>query len=218
MKTKHVLDDLSAYMDGEASDPERIERHLQECPECAKRYAELCRLSGRLKDLPAPEAHPAFVTRVTAEVAEVAVTQRAPWLTRLGVASAGLALVLALVVAGNVYLRAKPATGPGTGFWAREFANADEETLIAEIEERIALEEEDFEDLMLACSTTPGYSNEVSGDELLEGLADADWFDGFADVWEQEADLEAVLLAMDESETEAFKELLGEYATEDWII
>ncbi len=44
-KSLHVLDELSAYIDGESRDPEFIARHLQSCPECARRHVELLKLS-----------------------------------------------------------------------------------------------------------------------------------------------------------------------------
>lgn len=66
----HVLDELSSYIDGESRDPERIARHLQSCPDCARRLVELRKLSAHLRALPEPEVHPAFATRVMASLAE----------------------------------------------------------------------------------------------------------------------------------------------------
>ena len=77
----HVLHELSEYLDGESRDPERIARHLQSCPECARRQVELLKLSGHLKALRGPEVHPAFVTRVMAHTAETPRTRA--WFPRM---------------------------------------------------------------------------------------------------------------------------------------
>lgn len=70
-KSPHVVDELSAYIDGESRDPEFIARHLQSCPDCARRHVEFLKLSGHLKALSAPEVHPAFVNRVMAHTADI---------------------------------------------------------------------------------------------------------------------------------------------------
>jgi len=66
MTTPHVLDELSPYIDNECRDPERIARHLQSCPDCARRHLELLRLSAHLRATPGPAVSRDFAARVTA--------------------------------------------------------------------------------------------------------------------------------------------------------
>ena len=65
MNNRHVLDDLSAYLDGECTEPARVVRHLQTCAPCAKRYQELRVLSGQVRALKPPAVSPEFAARVT---------------------------------------------------------------------------------------------------------------------------------------------------------
>ena len=68
MSTPHVLDELSAYIDGESREPQAIARHLQSCPECARRHVELSKLAQHVHALPAPEVLPSFASRITARL------------------------------------------------------------------------------------------------------------------------------------------------------
>jgi anti-sigma factor RsiW len=64
MNEKHVLDTLSAYIDGEAAHPDRIARHLQHCESCARRHMQLLKLGSNLCALPGPEIPADFAARV----------------------------------------------------------------------------------------------------------------------------------------------------------
>lgn len=105
--TPHVVDELSAYLDGESREPERIARHLQSCPECARRHLQLLKLSGHLQALRGPEVHPAFVTRVMAHAAETPTSRS--WFPRLSPRLATALCIAGLVVAGT--WRWMPAPG-----------------------------------------------------------------------------------------------------------
>lgn len=102
MSTKHVLDELSAYIDGEAVHPERIARHLQHCTDCARRHMALMRLSAHVQALPKPPENPDLLGRVLAEVGRAqAETEARPnvipfaayWKPLAGVAAAALLIV-----------------------------------------------------------------------------------------------------------------------------
>lgn len=99
MKDHHVIEELSAYIDGEARDPEGIARHLRSCESCARRHMELLKLSSHLRTLPEPEVHPAFLTRVMATVEEQAQAPARRWapILRLGSAAALVVLAVALL-------------------------------------------------------------------------------------------------------------------------
>lgn len=76
----HVLDELSALLDGEAEDPGHIESHLRACPACAQRYRELRAVTTQVRRLNAPEVRPEFVKLVVARVREAqAAPAPAPW-------------------------------------------------------------------------------------------------------------------------------------------
>ena len=99
--TRHVHNELSAFLDGEARYPERIAAHLAECETCARAYRDLAALSETLRALPEPEIRPEFATRVMAHVRE-AVPGRArgaqSWLPF------GLALAVIAAMIGGAWL------------------------------------------------------------------------------------------------------------------
>lgn len=98
MKTSHVLDELSAYIDGEGRNAEGIARHLQSCPACARRHMELLKVSANVKALRGPESNPAFVTRLMARIGDEQPRRSRAWYVALQVAFA--ACLLAMVSVG----------------------------------------------------------------------------------------------------------------------
>lgn len=104
MSTRHVLDELSPYIDGESRDRERIARHLQSCPSCARQHLELRKLSAHLRALPAPEVPEGFSARIAARLDEAPahVPLFSPFALRLACA-AGVA-----IAAGGLTLRLSP--------------------------------------------------------------------------------------------------------------
>lgn len=120
MSTQHVLDELSAYMDGEAAQPERIARHLQHCTECARRHMELMRLSAHVQALPKPVENPDLLGRVLAEVGRAQAEAEAhpnilpfavPWKAAAGVAAAAL-LILGAGLGWRMVAPAAVSTAP----------------------------------------------------------------------------------------------------------
>lgn len=111
MNNAHVLDELSAYIDGEAAHPERIARHLQHCTECAQRHMALLRLSAHVQALPAPPENPDLLGRVLAEVGRVRAADEArptvtPFASRWSVrAGLTVAAAAALLLAGGLTWR-----------------------------------------------------------------------------------------------------------------
>lgn len=77
-KSQKNLEELSAYLDGEAANAAEIQRRLDADPEAARIAQEFAALSKQLGRLPAPNVHPAFRTRVMAHVRE---TRRIPLLS-----------------------------------------------------------------------------------------------------------------------------------------
>lgn len=118
----HVVDELSALLDGEAEDAARIEAHLRTCSACAEHYRELKAVATQVRKLRAPEPRPEFVTRVLARVREDN-EQRTlisvPWwrwlsaTPRLAFAGGALAAAVIAAVLGYAWLPApQPAAVP----------------------------------------------------------------------------------------------------------
>ncbi len=67
---RKAIEELSAFLDGEAINPEDIELRVKADPDAARLAKDLSALSAELGRLPAPDIHPAFRTRVMANVRE----------------------------------------------------------------------------------------------------------------------------------------------------
>ncbi len=213
MKDGHVLDQLSAYLDGQAKNPERIERHLQQCASCARRHMQLAKLDAHLKAFEGPSVQPAFLTRVMARIKDEPVSQSAWPLGRL-MPVASVALVLALVLGAYLYWPAGEDISGGP-----EFASADD--LVEELERRIA-DGQDIdllgveEELTVGQLASASYYEPELDDDYSELLIESEWFGTFASEVEANADLDELILGMDETEIEEFKSLIFEYATQEW--
>lgn len=104
---RHVIPELSAYLDGEARAPGRIAEHLAQCPACARRLEEMLRVRDALRALPAPAPRPGFDARVLAAVQSAPAPRRWPVLLAPAAALAAVAVVAALL-----FMQA-PAPVPG---------------------------------------------------------------------------------------------------------
>ncbi len=95
----YKFEELSAYLDDEAADPEAIVRLIRENPEAADHLDRLKDASERVQVLPPPDVHPAFATRVMAAVAENQKARTWRWRRRAVTAIAStMALLLAISV------------------------------------------------------------------------------------------------------------------------
>lgn len=215
MNTEHVVDELSAYLDGEAPAPESIASHLQNCPECAQKYGELKKLSGQLRTLPAPDASPAFVTRVMAQTREKAPRQQRLW-PRFAVPLA-LAAVLALVLIGGVfYVRSTPpAKLPPPAITKDQPTALEHAIIMAEFENEWSSSEDAG---LYEAEYSLGVEPEPSVDEMVVALANTEWFDVLASNWEMEHDVDTMLYALDDEETAILEQLLQAYMEEGQMI
>ena len=119
--TDHVLDELSAYLDGEADDMARVARHIQHCEACAKRHIELLRLSNHLRHLPEPAVSPDFTARVIMRVEE---DHPRAWRTAFRpVRLAALALAACLIAMAAVVFQNRFASAPATSSPATAMSN-----------------------------------------------------------------------------------------------
>lgn len=204
MSQQHVLDQLSAYLDGLAADPAAVETHLRQCSRCATRYAELHRLSLVVQSFEGPQVSAGFRANVLAAIERQ--PKRAPW-TRLVWAPLASMAVVVLVVAGFSQLktdRTISTAPPGP-------AAVDSQSVITELERRAA-EGEEVEIALVAWSGDPGGLYTVAPDDVLPVLADAGYLDGIRDnpVWED--DLDAMILSLENGEAHTFRWLvMGSY-------
>ena len=209
MGTGHVLDELSACIDGEAKAPEVIARHLESCGACAQRHRELLELSAQIREdsdrqkAVCPGFSAAFVTRVVARASETVPAPRVWWGRRVSVGFACVGLVV--VILGALMTFPRPVQAPQTaGITAP--AHSEDASWAAEPERH-------FAELDVY-----GESDEVSPEDLVLALGDIEWLAGLAEVSEQQEDMDAAISSLNATEAESLKELLREYAKEDLTI
>ncbi len=218
MKGDHVLDELSAYLDGEARDPERITRHLQQCPACARRHIELSKVSSHVKALSPPEVNPAFATRVLAAIARTRPVPRIGLVRWSVVSSAAVAIVLLLTAIAVLHHR-QPVEPLRIGTVDNAISGYpdSEGAILVKLERHIAAGRE-IALLEMAAAMKPVDDLEVPTSVMLDMLADASWFPKLAGQLEAEEDLGTLIQSLDDAETEVLKQLLDEYAKEVWRI
>lgn len=213
MAERHLTnEELSAYIDGEARRAEAVAAHIAACAECRRRSEELARLSIRLKALTPPDVHPAFLTRVVATAAETRPLPRRDWAALLPWASAALVVALALG-AWAVFRGDEEPPAPGVAqapAWpGRE---VDAEAMSEYLAARVAAYPQVLDDDVLPWSN--GVEPQDTTDAMLAELAQADWFNAFANEAAADQDTEELIATLTPSEAEVLKELLSRYANE----
>lgn len=110
-ENEKIIEMLSAEVDGSAGDPAALEAALRAYPDLERRLRQMKTLSARLRELPAPDVHPAFVTRVMARIAEEPQPRATHWLRWLPVP---LAAAVAVVIGFALFpgTAGKPASAP----------------------------------------------------------------------------------------------------------
>jgi hypothetical protein len=209
---KHLsTDELSAYIDGESREPAAVAGHLRSCAECARRHAELAKLSAQIRGLRSLEAPSGFAGHVLARVREVRPAGASPWRWAGPVlAAAAIALVTAAV-----FLRDRGEVAPGPRMATPGVpVDVDTERLMNEVAERIALGED------------PGYledvgplggeeTEEATGiDEEVLALAQAGWLDELSNELDAEEDVDSLLASLSPAEAEMFRRMLVQYGNE----
>lgn len=210
MKDRHVLDELSAYLDGEASEPRRIESHLAACSECARRHGELAALSRAMRQMTAPPVGDAFAQRVAARIRETGRETSGPVLSARrywAAASAVLAVAACLVIAIAMLVSLRNPESPFV-ITRTENGSPDEAGMVAHIFEGGEPAPWDYG------FAVPEETPETGEDEMVLALVDSDWFEAAATAWESEADLDELVSSLDESEKQEFEQLLLTYSQE----
>lgn len=212
MSHKHIsIDELSAYLDGEAKHPAAVREHLQRCAECAQRHAELGKLSSHLRTLPAPDVSPAFATRVMAAVREARPEPSGyRWLRW---ASGSFGVAVALVLAAAWVMNRPPAAPPAVA--ANPPAQAvDADRLMQVIEARIAQGEDPGAVEYAAADWDNTEAIPVSADLELALLAQSEWFDPLAEEVDSNTDVDTMISSLSPEQVRVFKQLLTAYAKE----
>lgn len=214
--TPHVLHELSEYLDGECRDPGRIARHLQSCPECARRHMELLKISGHVQTLRGPETHPGFVTRVMAHAAETNVAHGG--FLRLRPRLATALCLGALVVVGAWRLQPDapaPAPPPASPTTASLQVNAAWENDAAVVEALgrlldLGAPTDLFGDLE---ESTDLETPPVALDAILESLADESVEDGLIDLFDP-YEISGLMDSLEDEDAQLLRELLDRYGNE----
>lgn len=217
MNRRRIDEELSAYLDGEASDPEGVKRLLQKDKEAARFYVEMAKLSAHLRSLQPPEKNPAFASKV---LRRIELDETEPRMRGLGLLWPALAGICACALAVLVGLTAMRDGGPSE---VPRLAEVDTAAVMGELERRFAEAPDAAGDSLLFDEEVASPVFGTGQDELGEGalgvlvaLSEAQWFGELAPGVGMEEDIDAMLGALTESETEALKELLVEYAEKGW--
>jgi anti-sigma factor RsiW len=216
MNDKHPsFKELSAYLDGESRHPDTVRDHLQRCADCARRHAELGKLSSHLQAMPPPDVSPAFATRVMAAVREETPAASPAFYRCLpAFAAAGVALAVLLAVA---LLATRDPSAPARVAAGNSPAalpsDAETDRMMAAIAGRVARGEGigTLEDELPAWNDAP-----PAAEEELAALADTEWFGALANELDTDTDedVDTMLSSLDPEEARVFMQLLAEYAKE----
>lgn len=127
MKCEDCKELLVELVYDEISDDHRrlVERHLRECPDCARELDEMVGTLAAIREMPEPEPPPFVNTRLKANAQEAASVRRPVWsfLKRPWVAVAAVAVIAASTVV--VMKTAKKAEPAGPAMAIEEYAMID---------------------------------------------------------------------------------------------
>ncbi len=217
-------DELSAFLDGEARDPARIQRLIAEDPELAARHQQFAKISEHLRTLPAPDVRPEFLTRVMAHVREQESAPARPAWWRFVLPVATLAMLA--VVAGSMWRNR--ADSPATA--DPPVATVSHPVVGDPVADAVDLTNDEAVVTYLAALFERGeIIADVSADDYVEGEAEGEVSGGYASAWTiledenwEEAYLDSFgsdwyseLDAIETDEWAVFDEVVYEYLNED---
>lgn len=205
-------EELSAYLDGEALNPSHINRHLQQCAQCAQHHVELAKLSSHLQALPSPDVTNDFTSRVLGAVQQAKDRPMPTWRKHALVPLAAAATLLVLSMLYTAFQDEKAVPNPEMPIMTYAVPN-DAQALVEELERRLAnapdidltLDEAYLDDMVYL---------ETSTDDMLLALANTEWFEAIAQGWEPGQDFDDVLIDLSQDETEALAAILTESTQE----
>ena len=213
-KDRLRLEEMSAYLDGEARDPAAVERQLREDPEAAQHYRALTALSTHLRRLPPPNVHPAFATRVMAAVSSrrpLAASQSRT--VRLAMALGAPLVALALIaVTASVLGRSGPSstTDLPVAEVLHPHAEDPEEVYDGLLDQLLYT---DFEEALQWFDESP--ETVAAEEDLVEILPSEEWLNSALAALDAESDLDDVVESLEPEEKEILETLLNEYAQKE---
>ena len=173
-----VREDISAYLDGEAKDAQFVARLIAESEDASKEHLALAELSSRIRNLDAPEVHPAFATRVCAAIEEQRERSRIAWRIPAGLAAAAAVMLVAYVSLNSTgtitaptpgeIIATQPAETP-----APDFTGMDEDTLLAEFDRRLS-EDSNVQQFVVARFDNTADATDIYTDRLLTAIANSE--------------------------------------------
>jgi len=213
VSNRHVIDELSAYIDGEAKDPGRIRRHLQFCEACARHHLQLLKLSSHLRSLSGPAPQEGFATRVLARTAE----EECPPVRRWPVFAlypAAVAILVLLLAGTGLYVWY--GTTPSSPANMAAVWNDDE--AVVEAFERLIEEGADLSLFENGSESEEDAIEDVSFDEVVDVLASAAWIDDEEDPPFVGEDLYGTMEALEQEDEAAVQALLREYLSAGGVV
>jgi anti-sigma factor RsiW len=206
---REQLEEISAYIDGEARDPEAVQRLLDTNAEARAHYQALKRASEQVRALQAPDVHPAFATRVLANATDERMLRPRPrWWRRA--APALTAAALALLAAGGWLVLHQEPQGPTLDTAGRL------EALESVIEARVAEEEvgDTLPDWTPASADfgVPIGSEADTGDAMVQ--PDEEFLLALEGAVPEPDTVDTLVDELDDSEAETFRTLLIDYMME----
>jgi len=168
-----VREDISAYLDGEAKDAQSVARLIAESEDASKEHLAFAELSARLRNLDAPEVHPAFATRIVATIQEQQSRRRVLWRIPAGIAAAAAVLLVAYVSINSAGPRTPHTPADNIAALpvpARPAVAADEDSLLAEFDRRIT-QDAGMQQFVMARFDNTGDTADIYTDRLLSAVA-----------------------------------------------
>lgn len=209
MTNKHVLDELSAYIDGASDDLGRVTRHLQSCPDCARRHLELLKIGAHIRDEQPPVVSADFTERVLAGIADHPQRAgRSSWIRPAFVAGASLAALFTLVALGAILATQERSRVPEASPAAARGMDVllESDTSLAALDR--LLEEGLWPDIYPADEADAEPESAPTVDDLIEGLAALPDNGETAEPWYGDDDLVSVMEALAEVDATVLNELL----------
>ncbi len=200
--------ELSAYLDGESTHPERIRRHLEQCTQCAKQYDALVSLSHRIRTLTPPEPNEALVSQVLAKTKRH--TPQAPFLSKRliwGGLTAACLLVFVFIAYHDASTPSNHALKTATTFQE----NRPEPSILPlELEHRGSKITEEA----LFSTYLPAEKEEETN--WIDVLASTDFLNAVVENLDTETDIEYEIDTLNEEESVVFLALLNEFLEQEW--
>lgn len=142
-----AIEELSAYLDGEALDGVAVESHMHTCDACRQQMVSLQALGKSLQELSGPEVHPAFATRVRASIEAEEKSALPSGMRRWVMSMSGLAaaaLITVAVVSQDSTSPTTPSTSTGATYAGLDqiddILKQDEADLASQLESSLSRE------------------------------------------------------------------------------